>query len=92
MRVMALLLLIAAPALAQTPPPVAPGARATPLERLKAADANKDGKWNKAEWVAGGRREKTFDLLDANKDGFVTPEELQSGMDRLRAMGLAPPE
>lgn len=66
MRVMALLLLIAAPALAQTPPPGAPGARATPLERLKAADAN--------------------------KDGFVTPEELQSGMDKLRAMGLAPPE
>ena len=54
--------------------------------RLMAADANKDGKWDKAEWLAAGRREMGFNMIDTDKDGFVTQPELKIGMDRMRAM------
>jgi hypothetical protein len=89
------LLLISAPAFAQPAPPAppaAPAAPATARERLIAADADKDGKWSKAEWLAAGRREQGFSFLDANADGFVTPDELTSGMAKLRAMGMATPQ
>ncbi|MEN9932404.1 MAG: hypothetical protein RIS17_977 [Pseudomonadota bacterium] len=89
MRLLAISLLIAAPALAQTPAPAAP---AGTRERLIAADANKDGKWSKEEWLAAGRREMGFNLLDADKDGFVSQPELMEGMKRMQAMGMAPPQ
>jgi hypothetical protein len=66
---------VAGPALAQPPAP-------TPEERAAAfdkADANKDGKLDKAEFkttLAGGRGEQfadqIFDGRDANKDGFIS--------------------
>ena len=82
-------LLAAAPAFAQdaAPPPPAGNMR----ERLLAADANQDGKWSKDEWLAAGRRAKGFNLLDADKDGFITQAELMEGMKRMRAMGMGPP-
>ena len=72
-------------AAAQSAP--APGAEmADARARLMAADANKDGKWDKAEWLAAGRREMGFNMIDTDKDGFVTQPELKIGMDRMRAM------
>ena len=55
------------------------------VDRLMALDTNKDGKLDKAEWLAGGRRERGFQFLDTNKDGFITPAELKEGMERLRS-------
>lgn len=82
----------AQPAAPTTAP--APGSAADPAAdaraKLLAADANKDGKWDKAEWIAAGRRERGFDFLDADKDGFVTQAELKTGMEKLRAMGMSP--
>ncbi|WP_310474821.1 hypothetical protein [Sandarakinorhabdus sp.] len=82
---LAITLLAAAPAFAQDTPP------ASPRERLIAADANKDGKWSKEEWLAAGRREMGFAMIDADKDGFVTQPELMEGMKRMQAMGMTPP-
>lgn len=81
--------LSALPALAQAP--AANPVQSEAGQRLMAADANKDGKWSKEEWLAAGRREMGFSLLDADKDGFVSRPELAEGMKRMRAMGMAPP-
>ena len=86
----------APPAAAQAPAPApaAPAATADVADaraRLMAADADKDGKWSKDEWLAAGRREMGFNLIDADKDGFVSRPELAEGMKRMRAMGMAPP-
>jgi hypothetical protein len=92
--ILPILLLLAAPAFAQDPsaPPAAPAPGQSPAaQRLMSADANKDGKWSKDEWLAAGRREMGFNLLDADKDGFVSRPELAEGMKRMRAMGMAPP-
>ncbi|WP_353216519.1 hypothetical protein [Sandarakinorhabdus sp.] len=83
---------LASAAAAQSPPPApAPAAQSGAGQRLMAADANKDGKWSKDEWLAAGRREMGFGLLDGDKDGFVSRAELTEGMKRMRAMGMAPP-
>lgn len=81
--------LTALPAAAQDAP--ANPAPSEAGQRLMAADANKDGKWSKEEWLAAGRREMGFNLLDGDKDGFVSRAELAEGMKRMRAMGMSPP-
>lgn len=77
-------LLATTAATAQTPP--APADMADARTRLLAADTNADGKWDKPEWLAAGRREMGFRMIDADKDGFVTQDELKAGMARMRAL------
>ncbi|MFO1095776.1 MAG: hypothetical protein U0992_21085 [Planctomycetaceae bacterium] len=50
-------------------------------------DANKDGKLSKDE-VPEPRRD-FFDQIDADKDGFITAAELQSGMRGMGAGAVA---
>lgn len=75
----------------EVPPPAAATAiakddrRSEAMAQLAQADSDKDGKWSKLEWLAAGRRERGFDYLDADHDGFVTPAEIKAGMERLRA-------
>jgi hypothetical protein len=77
------------PAPAATPP--ANAAAGDARARLMAADANKDGKWDKAEWLAAGRRERGFQMLDADSDGFVSQAELKDGMAKMQARRAAAP-
>jgi hypothetical protein len=73
---------LAAPALAQTPPPPqAPPAKGA----LRVADKNGDGALDKSEWLAAGRRERGFAMLDADNDGKLTRAEIRAGRERLAA-------
>jgi Ca2+-binding EF-hand superfamily protein len=55
-------------------------------QRFKKADANGDGKLTKAEADAGMPRiAKNFDTIDANKDGFITPDEIRATMEKRQA-------
>ncbi|ALL13789.1 hypothetical protein [Caulobacter henricii] len=77
--------LAAGAAMAQMPPPA---------EIIKAWDKNADGVVDKAEWVAAGRPEDRFAMVDADHDGKVTADELAAAMARMRASqpgGGAPP-
>jgi hypothetical protein len=67
-----------------------------PAEIIKAWDKNADGVVDKGEWVAAGRPEGRFAMVDADKDGKVTAEELTAAMARMRGgrpqgEGGAPP-
>ena len=50
---------------------------------LKSADLNKDGTIDQTEFQAA--RDKWFQELDANHDGFVTSDELKAFGDQMRA-------
>jgi Ca2+-binding EF-hand superfamily protein len=68
--------LAAGSALAQMPSP----------EKIhKAWDKNADGAVDKAEWVAAGRKEERFALVDADGDGKVTVDELKTAMSKMKA-------
>jgi hypothetical protein len=55
-------------------------------QRFKKADTNGDGKLSKAEADAGMPRiAKNFDTIDANKDGFITPDEIRAAMEKRQA-------
>ena len=78
--------LAAAAAHAQAADPATPPAGDDMRARLIAMDTDHDGRWSKAEWLAGGRKERGFEFMDANHDGYLTPEELRAGRDRMKAM------
>jgi len=68
--------LTAGSALAQMPSP----------EKIhKAWDKNADGVVDKAEWVAAGRKEARFALVDTDSDGKVTVDELKTAMGKMKA-------
>lgn len=50
--------------------------RPGPGHFLKKVDADKDGKVSKAEFTAQG--DKMFGEADANKDGYITAEEMKA--------------
>ena len=50
-------------------------------ERWKKLDQDNDGKISRAEWQ---RNEQAFDRVDADKDGFLTKEELRSAAREFR--------
>jgi Ca2+-binding EF-hand superfamily protein len=52
------------------------------LERIKAADTNKDGKLSKDE--APDRLKENFERIDANGDGFIDETEVRQMFERLR--------
>jgi opacity protein-like surface antigen len=79
--------LAAGAAMAQMPPP---------SDIIKAWDKNGDGGVDKSEWMAAGRSESHFAVVDADKDGKISAEELTTAMARMRANrpqgeGGAPP-
>lgn len=89
----ALIAVSASGALAQTTVTPEQKAKAEAAAKaLAAADANKDGKWDKAEWLAAGRRERGFQMLDADSDGFVSQAELKDGMAKMQARRAGAPE
>ena len=55
-----------------------------PATIIKNWDKNGDGSVSKDEWVAAGRPAERFDVVDANKDGKVTAEELAAAMAAMR--------
>lgn len=75
---LALVAALAAPAFAQPTPPT-PEERAA---RFDAADKNKDGKLDKAEWITTVPAERAAQAepmwasrVDADGDGFITKEQ-----------------
>jgi chitodextrinase len=85
---------LAAPALAQQgPPPQTPEQREA---AFTAADKNKDGKLDKAEWTttlperAAGMADQIWGRVDADGDGFITKEQFLT-MRRGPGGGGGPP-
>ncbi|HUL96956.1 MAG TPA: EF-hand domain-containing protein [Usitatibacter sp.] len=55
-------------------------------ERFKRLDTDGDGRLSRAEAQAGAPRlAEHFDEIDANKDGFITPDELKAAREKHRA-------
>jgi len=55
--------------------------RADAEERWKQLDQNNDGRISRSEWQ---RNEQAFDRMDADKDGFLTKEEMRSAAREFR--------
>ena len=55
-------------------------------DRFKNVDTDGDGRISRAEAQAGAPRLAAhFDEIDANKDGFITPDELKAAREKHRA-------
>lgn len=81
MRTLALAALLAVAATTAAAQAPAPPAMAM---IFKSWDKDADGAISKAEWTDAGRPADRFDLVDANKDGKVTPAELEAAMAAMR--------
>jgi hypothetical protein len=71
----AALLVCAGAAAAQTP---------APADIIKAWDKDGDGAVSKDEWTAAGRPAERFDMVDANKDGKISADELATAMKAMQ--------
>jgi hypothetical protein len=71
-----LLVLVAGPALAQTPAKEPPP-QVDPVTTIVRIDTNHDGWASRAEWVAYGNHDAGFTAIDTNKDGKLTVAELR---------------
>jgi Ca2+-binding EF-hand superfamily protein len=82
---MRLIILAAAAAAALAAAPLAAQAQQpSAADIIKAWDKNGDGVVDKAEWVAAGRPAERFDMVDANKDGKITADELAAAMAKMQ--------
>jgi starvation-inducible outer membrane lipoprotein len=73
------------PVAAQQAPAAAKPRAANPMVGMTRADANMDGKISRTE--ADGQASQRFDRLDANRDGFLAPDEMPGPAARM--MGRA---
>ena len=73
-----------AAAVAMTAPLAAQAQQPSTADIIKAWDKNGDGVVDKAEWVAAGRPAERFDMVDTNKDGKITAEELAAAMAKMQ--------
>ena len=48
------------------------------LGDLASVDVNNDGRISASEWTKSDRHPAQFEALDANKDGFLGPDEAQT--------------
>lgn len=55
-----------------------------PEDIFKRWDGNADGVVDKAEWDATGRPADRFAMIDADKDGKVTLDELKGAFEKMR--------
>lgn len=55
-----------------------------PADIVKQWDKDGDGAVSKDEWIAAGRPAERFDVVDANKDGKISVEELTAAMAAMR--------
>ena len=56
----------------------------SPADIIKQWDKDGDGAVSKDEWVAAGRPAERFDVVDTNKDGKISVEELAAAMAAMR--------
>ncbi|USQ94334.1 EF-hand domain-containing protein [Caulobacter sp. RL271] len=68
----------------EAPPPGPPRQMPNPEDIFKRWDTNSDGAVDKAEWDATGRPADRFAMLDANKDGKVTLDEMKAAFEKMR--------
>merc|ERR1711990_969615 len=54
------------------------------MKEFNSADANKDGKLSRAEWIARFGSDDHFDEYDLDHDGFVDADEFMKGKQRER--------
>lgn len=68
------------------PPPGGPEGRGNPIEMLKRADTDGDGKVSKEEFIKARSAElgEVFGRMDANGDGFIDEAEVQAMGERMR--------
>ena len=59
---------------------------------LAKLDADKDGRISREEANAAPRFAERFDAIDANRDGFVTPDELKAAHAKHRAQASVEPK